>query len=109
MRTHRLLAVAALFTGCAFSPPGPPLPGSPLDAERMVTANGLERRYLLFVPPQAATATADNPLPLVLAFHWSFGRPSGMSSLTGFDDIAAREGFLIAYPEAIGGVWGDLR
>lgn len=108
MRTHALFAAALSCAGCLSLPPGVPGAGGSPDQERVLPVGGVERRYLLFVPPQASDP-ASAPLPVVLAFHWSMGSTAGMRDLTGFDAIAAREGFIVAYPQGAGGAWSDLR
>jgi polyhydroxybutyrate depolymerase len=65
-------------------------------------ANG-ERHYELFVP-------SDTPgLPLVVALHGNGGTGRQMERFTSFDGVAAREQFLVAYPDAIGHHWNDGR
>ncbi|HEY5952628.1 MAG TPA: PHB depolymerase family esterase [Kofleriaceae bacterium] len=69
--------------------------------------------------PQAAPATArhhelfvpsDQPnLPLVIALHGNGGSGRQMERLTGFDQIAAREHFVVAYPDGIDHHWNDGR
>jgi polyhydroxybutyrate depolymerase len=61
------------------------------------------RTYELFAP-------SDTPgMPLVIALHGNGGTGRGMERLTRFDDIAAREQFVVAYPDALGHHWNDGR
>lgn len=61
------------------------------------------RTYELFAP-------SDTPgMPLVIALHGNGGTGRGMERLTRFDEIAAREQFVVAYPDAIGHHWNDGR
>lgn len=109
MRMYHLLAATLLLAGCTSEPFGQCQQCSSQNAERTLVVDGVERRYLVFIPPRAVSATPVNPLPVILAFHWTLGSAAGMSGLTGFNEIAAREGFIVAYPEAVGGIWNDLR
>jgi polyhydroxybutyrate depolymerase len=72
--------------------------------EKTINIDGLERRYLVFVPRRAKEA-----IPVVLAFHGGGGSPRQMEQHTGFDDVAEREGFMLAYPESVGSNWNDGR
>ena len=60
-------------------------------------ADGTDGRYLLHVP-QGIEAAAR--LPLVLVFHGSPGTAREMVRMTGFNEVADDEGFLVAYPDA---------
>ena len=64
---------------------------------------GLERSYLVRVPP---AASEGHPLPVVLAFHGGGGNASQFSSSSGLDDLADREGFLSVHPNGTGRVPG---
>jgi polyhydroxybutyrate depolymerase len=52
---------------------------------------------------------AGRPAPLVLVFHGGRGDGAGVERLTGFDALADREGFLVAYPDGVGKQWNDGR
>lgn len=58
--------------------------------------NGLIRRYDLYVPSTAG----DAPMPLVVALHRFGENPKTMAAMTGFNEVAEREGFIVMYPEA---------
>jgi polyhydroxybutyrate depolymerase len=70
--------------------------------ERRLMSGGRERAYRLFVPPGYDGRTA---LPLVLEMHGSGGTSAGQSRTSGFDAVAAREGFAVASLQADGGRW----
>jgi polyhydroxybutyrate depolymerase len=72
--------------------------------EKTINIDGLERRYLVFVPRRVKEA-----MPVVLAFHGGGGSPRQMEQHTALDDIAEREGFVLAYPESVGSNWNDGR
>jgi polyhydroxybutyrate depolymerase len=78
----------------------------PGDAEHNLAVNGQDRTYLLHVPPGLAS---DKPLPVVFAFpgydieiHFEI---SDMQYMTGYNDIADQNGFLLVYPSGISGTW----
>ena len=72
--------------------------------EHSVTVDGISRKYLVFAPKEF-----DKPLPVVLAFHGGGGNARQMERYTRFNDLAAKEGFLVVYPEAVDGNWNDGR
>lgn len=65
-----------------------------------VTVGGNERTFQLHVPESYDPA---RPMPAVLAMHYRGGSATTMRELTGLDAKADREGFLVAYPEGVGG------
>ncbi len=74
------------------------------------TFEGLERTYILHVPPNLTAPTPlMAPTPLVIALHGRFGSGADMEALTRFDDLADREGFIVAYPDGIEGEWNFVR
>lgn len=60
-----------------------------------LTVGGTDRHYYLFVPDNLA-----NPAPLLLAFHGGGGGGWRFPQQTLFEQLAAAEGFIIAFPEA---------
>lgn len=72
--------------------------------EKTITVDGLERHYRLFIPSKA-----EGPMPLVLAFHGGGGNAAQMERYSRFDQLADKEGFVVAYPEGVGGNWNDGR
>jgi polyhydroxybutyrate depolymerase len=67
----------------------------------------LERRFVLHSPPDAARS---GPRPLVVVLHGS-GQPlKEVRDWLPIHTVADREGFFVAYPEAVGGRWnyGEL-
>jgi polyhydroxybutyrate depolymerase len=63
---------------------------------------GMQRHYLLHTPSSASGA-------LVLAFHGGGETPQNQEEISGFDTLADREHFIVAYPEGIGQSWADGR
>ena len=72
--------------------------------EYVVTVDGISRNYLVFAPKRF-----DKPLPMVLALHEGGSKARQMEQYTRFNDLAAKEGFLVVYPEAVEGNWNDGR
>ena len=68
---------------------------------RTITVDDTEREYWLFRPTTLDPAT---PAPLVVDLHGIQGSASTMSPL-GFSNVAEREGIVVAYPNAVDGVW----
>lgn len=66
-----------------------------------ITHQGIERKYELFLPE---TAGASGPRPLVIGLHGHKQSLERVKQSLGFQPVARREGFAIAYPEAV-----DLR
>ena len=63
-----------------------------------------KRTFELYVPP---TYNANNPTPLVFAFHGYGGDGAGMRILTAFDDHAIEKNFIVCYPDAAVSNWND--
>lgn len=109
---HRLAAaqvvvLSAMLAACAgpaaVSEPapvaGPPAtalaPGTHL---REIPVGGLDRTYLVHIPP----VPHARPLPVVLAFHGATMSAGSMARMTGLNEKADREGFIVVYPNALG-------
>lgn len=60
-----------------------------------VTIGSEERDYLVHVPPGYAGSRA---VPLVLSLHGAASWPSFQQDVTGWNNIADRHGFIVAYP-----------
>ena len=63
------------------------------DGEHSVSVSGIERSYLVHIPP-----SAQRPAPVVLVFHGGGGRPEGIERNTGMDEVADQNGFITVYP-----------
>jgi len=95
-----LLAIAC-NSDDAVGPAPDPVPG-PGDFTRVLAFDGRTRTYLLHVPPDIGSNASP---PLVLAFHGVPSGPQEIRSITGFDALADREGFVVAYPQAVDDWW----
>lgn len=71
-----------------------------------VKVGPLTRTYHLHVPD---AMRRNRELPLVIVFHGSGADGTSMEKLTKFSLLADREGFLVAYPDAIQHEWNDGR
>jgi polyhydroxybutyrate depolymerase len=67
----------------------------------------LRRQYTVHVP--AKYFETEAPAPLVMILHGAGGTGRGIESYTGFDTLSDKEGFIVAYPDAISGAWNDNR
>lgn len=85
-------------------PPEPRLSGRPQAGHIRVGA--LDRSYVVYAPARVAAKP-----PLLIAFHGSMGDPQSMRTATGygFDRLADKHGFVVAYPQGYGGNWNDCR
>lgn len=66
---------------------------------------GVERSFLLYVPPAASRTT--RPTPLLLAFHGTGESGHEMHRTAGLAPHADRGAFLVAYPDAAVGNWAE--
>lgn len=100
----RRVAVAAIclvaLGGC-----GPVIGLRPLTTARAgrtsyheIVVDGMERTFLLHLPPQAA----KGPVPLVLLFHGYRGNGAIMRDQSGMDAQADARGNAVAYPDGTG-------
>ncbi len=68
------------------------------DADAALQVGGSKRLYDLHV---SSAYTGEKPTPLVLAFHGAAGDGQAMEQVTGLNQIADQEGFIVAYPDAL--------
>ena len=62
---------------------------------RALVSSGDERCYLLYAPPGFSPG---EKIPVVFALHGFAANPGSFRNMTGWDDIADREIFLVVYP-----------
>jgi polyhydroxybutyrate depolymerase len=74
--------------------------------QRSISSGGRERTYRLYVP---ASLPPDVASALVFVFHGGGGQAPSAERMTGFDDLADREKFVVAYPDAVRAHWNDGR
>jgi polyhydroxybutyrate depolymerase len=63
---------------------------------------GLTRTYRLHLPRDAPKG---KPLPLVIVLHGASANGWITEALTGFDDLADRHKFAVAYPDGVNSIW----
>ncbi len=63
-----------------------------------LSQGGVERRYLLHIPPIAP----HTALPLVVVLHGYGSNPEQQEQLSGFSALADKSGFVVAYPLGTG-------
>jgi polyhydroxybutyrate depolymerase len=82
------MTATSVPTAAATIPPG--------DSEHTLTADSMQRTYLLHVPPGFSSA---EPAALVFMFHGLAEDGLYMSVVSGMSDIADANGFLVVYPD----------
>jgi polyhydroxybutyrate depolymerase len=92
-----VLCIAALFTACEGL--------DPAIGDQFVFS-GLTRSYEFVVPD---SYTGEVAVPLVIVLHGKDQTTGDIRFNTHFDDVATREGFIVAYPLAYKGAWNDGR
>ncbi|MCA9806074.1 MAG: hypothetical protein KC777_29100 [Cyanobacteria bacterium HKST-UBA02] len=69
-----------------------------------IEIDGITRTARIYVP---ASYTPSRSMPLVLIFHGLNMSADSMVAITGFNGIASRNGFIVAYCESARGRWSD--
>ena len=77
------------------------------DDRRTLDLGGETRWYVLHVPESASKGRGT--VPLVLMLHGGGGRADRIDEQTGWADLADREGFVVAFPQAVERRWNDGR
>jgi polyhydroxybutyrate depolymerase len=72
-------------------------------SEQTLTVDDRERSYVLHVGKRVGRSWRG--VPLVIAFHGRWGTGRGQQWMSGFDAVADRESFVVAYPNGIGRSW----
>lgn len=86
------------------APAGGAAEGS-VDHEHVLQHGGLERRYLVHLPPGYDPA---KPLPVVLSFHGGGGNADTQRRQSHMNEVADRQRFIVVYPNGTGGIRGRL-
>ena len=87
----------------------PTIPAPRLEGElrsSSVVVQGRRRTFVFYVP---RNVRPDPPLLLVLHGSMMNGRRMRASTGQAFDELADREGFVVAYPDGYDGYWNDCR
>jgi len=75
------------------------LPQQPGESEQSLTVAGVERSYILHLPPQY---DGKRKLPLLLAFHGGGGNAKQLLKSNHLSEVADREGFVLVAPYGSG-------
>ena len=105
-RAYKLMAVYYLLLGltlaCARNRPTTSTapPGLPAgEITRILTYVGLERSFILYVP---SSVSWDQPVPVVFGFHGGTGNAESAIRMSGFNEVADQNGFIVIYPNGTG-------
>jgi polyhydroxybutyrate depolymerase len=64
-----------------------------------LTHDGLDRSYILYVPD---SVNLSEPVPLVFVFHGGTGNGENAIRMSGFNNVADQNGFIVVYPNGTG-------
>lgn len=70
-----------------------------LSEEKTIDVDGVKRTYLLHAPK------SEKLLPLVVVLHGAGSNGRQTEVLTGFNDLADKHGFAVAYPDGLHRTW----
>lgn len=71
-------------------------PAQPGWSARTLVSGDRERCYHLYVPPGYDPA---QPVPVVVSLHGFLSNPNSHATISGWHELADREGFLVVYPQ----------
>src|SRR6187431_560776 len=74
----------------------------PNHLELGATTVGMRVRTYALAPPPAARG-------VLIVLHGAGGTGAGMAALTGLSTRGPEAGFVVAFPDGVGGVWNDQR
>lgn len=74
------------------------------DDSGTLTYDGAERSYHLHLP---ASYNDSEPTPLLIALHSFASSGTTMALMTGLDEAAEEQGFIVAYPNSLDYFWDD--
>jgi len=69
-------------------------------SDSFLVSSGVEREYIVYVPKSYDRA---KPAPLVISLHGAGGWPRQQMKLSGWNELADHEGFLVVYPSGTTG------
>lgn len=95
-----LLLFSFMLSGCTAKLPMQNLVGPKTYRETVdIKVNGFKRTFRVHVP---AGYTPEKNYPLVVIVHGAFDTAAGMEKVSGFSELADREGFVALYPNGMG-------
>ena len=93
-----VFSLAVLITGCRSARSDAQPPSAPAEAvENTIRSGGMERTFDLYRP-----SGLNGPAPLVIMLHGGGGNSENGARMSGFNALADREGFVVAYPDGSG-------
>ena len=84
-----------------------PWNSSTAEHKQSLLQNGIKRNYLVRLPPKLPNH--GRLVPLVLVLHGGGGNAANAERMSGFTDKAARENFIVVYPEGSSRLKGKLQ
>jgi polyhydroxybutyrate depolymerase len=103
VRVAVLLAAILLLAGCSPSPRGTADPAGEFrdgNSTHVITVGGLDRTYRVHKP-----AGLPASAPLVVMLHGGFGSGEQAEKAYGWDELADKAKFVVAYPDGIARAW----
>jgi polyhydroxybutyrate depolymerase len=100
VRSTAGVAISLLMQAAALAQTAGELP-----VERTLHHAGAVRSYLLYAP----AASRTGPAPVLMVLHGGGGRARQIMAFARFNTIAAREGFVVLYPQGLDRGWNDGR
>ena len=95
-----LIAVVLAMAGCAGSSSAGPQDFTVGSGAHSISVGGLDRDYRLYVPAGLPPGAA-----LVVMMHGGFGSADQAERSYGWNQLADREKFAVAYPDGVGRAW----
>jgi len=92
-----ILGVSLGPSSACRSPTDAPMLGGSTTARNLISGER-ERCYLLHIPPDYDPA---QPLPLVVVLHGLASNGETIQRVTGWDEVADKEDFIVAYPDGL--------
>ncbi|MGA2490269.1 MAG: PHB depolymerase family esterase [Anaerolineales bacterium] len=97
-----LISTAACGQAAAKPSVTPAATLQPGDSPRTLTVGGLERTYILHIPPGLDSL---RPMPVVFVFHGYTENAVYIQTMTSFNEIADKNSFIVIYPNGINQSW----
>jgi polyhydroxybutyrate depolymerase len=99
-RLVTLLCALLVAAGCTPVGSAAPQDFTPGTTVHALSSGGLDRGYRLYVPDGVTS-----PAPLVVMLHGGFGSGEQAERSYGWDELADRDKFIVAYPDGVGRTW----
>jgi polyhydroxybutyrate depolymerase len=99
-RLLALISALLVLAGCTGPSSAAPQGFTAGSTAHSISFGGLERSYRLYVPAGLQAAA-----PLVIMLHGGFGSAAQAERSYGWNQLADREKFVVAYPDGVGRAW----